>query len=288
MQDDDQNPSGIDRRSLLRRASTGAGVLLGVNSIGTATARKRNSWTFDVEVDDITGLTSASIEVQKQGTRGTVIHRFTYDSETVAKLDRRTGASLALETTDLSARPADKQAQTDARNVPNAEQTISPDELDRATVAIESREATIERNRSKTAAGVESDWDLMAYANTTSPRCGTLAESDVLIDQHFYSGLNYYFDDSELSADGLGSDCPWWIPIETEWHLGSTGHDHGMNTITAEAAFYNDDFPDRGSVDSDHSYDLTAGGEYDMEVVNTGAWSSLLLEVKSDSGLENV
>lgn len=262
----------MDRRTLLRRASVGTALVLGTSAAGVASASESDTVTFDADTSAVESLEEAFIEVEKTGDQGVVTHHYSYDLDALDAAELP-GASLQLELPDDT---------RDGALETHSERPVDPGTLEDASVVVE----TVDREPKSPSSGEltthSSHWDWIAWAETNSLVCGTLAESEV---PYGVSDANN-FTGADISADGLESDCPVYVPVSTEWHLDSTDIDLGMTELDAEAQFYNNDFPDLGSVDSDHIYEIESTGSHDIEVVNSGAWSSTLLEVESNTSVD--
>ncbi|WP_254863958.1 hypothetical protein [Halovivax gelatinilyticus] len=241
-----------------------------MTSIGAAAAQEKKTWTFDAEVGGIPGLKSASIDVKKVGDWGAVTHQYTYDLAVIEEIGQ-VGASLQIELPDSVAEQADKR-----------QLSVDPAEVDRVTVTVEPRTRTAQDYGGADGPTPVNQWNLKAWAETNSLACGTLAESEIPIDRQFSGpGFTPYFENSTLLAEGGDSAC------FTEWHVDSTDHGHSNSHITGEAFFFNEDFQ-IGTVYSDHTYDLIAGGSYGINVNNYGAWTYIFVDPRSDTGVDSI
>lgn len=276
----------VDRRTFLRGASAVSAAVLG--TAGTGTAAGQSTLAFEADPSAVPGLESAAVRVRTGSDRDRVRHEFAWNPETLADADRAPSASLHLELPDLGLGGllTDPTDLLDAEAIAGATAVVEEPSSATAgsTLAGIDGDASMGNGEASTGA---SDWDLVPYAESTSPLCGTLAETNLRISRTPSSSTDVAYDATDLDTNTYDDTCQdeWYVPREfnTTWHEDASGLDRQPRTVGASATYYNDDFPESDRVWADHDFEITPS-RHEVAYEHSGDTSRLLLEIKSETG----
>lgn len=249
-----------------------AGVL---SSAGTGAADDGSTLTFDADASDVDGLASAAVLVDVLEETVRLRHEYCWDPDAVAALDERPRAALRLDLpTELGA-------------VEDLTETVGLSELSRATAVLEQPTDGSTLLGGLDPSTSDDDWDVIPYVETTSPLCGTLAETNLRIARRQRSTGRAVYDRAELDTNTYDYTCEdeWYVPPEynTIWYEDDRTLERGPDEIDADATYYNDDFPKSDRVWADHWFEV-APSRHCVGYEHSGDRSRFLLEFRSEAG----
>lgn len=276
----------VDRRTFLRGASAVSAAVLGTT--GTGTAAGQSTLAFEADPDDVAGLESAAVRVRTGSDRDRVRHEFAWDPETLADADTAPSASLHLELPDLGLGGllADPTDLLDVETIARATAVVEEPSSATAGSTLPGIDSAASIGDSAASTG-DGDWSLVPYVESTSPLCGTLAETNLRISHTSPSSTDVAYDATDLDTNTYDDTCEdeWYVPREfnTTWYEDASSLDRQPQSVGASTTYYNDDFPESDRVWADHDFEITPS-RHEVAYEHSGDTSRLLLEVKSETG----
>lgn len=304
MEDNHSSPIELDRRSLLKHASAASSLALFGTAGATARDRNRSGRSDEevlnelvIETDDHPELEHASITFLQRGrtevVRGEIQAQHELDAPDTHSADEFTKVShslslspeLAQQDTDVGTLNEETIAEleTDAVVLERTEETADPNE--------HFDEASLERENQLSTHGLDDPdfdhlGDAVTYVETSSSECGPLCRTNLVVDVDRSNSSSYEIEDSiglfetvsGSTCDGeeFGDrfpcanipyiyDCSIPDSFNTNWYTDDWDYD----LTSAEADYYNNDFPVIPKTTAEHSQDTSMSGTT-IEV--SGSW----------------